>query len=194
MRKLFGISLCAILTVVPVMANAADGDRDVHLNKFNAVVGFDPGVASVDYVNESFKKSADKIDLLIDDTAVTADGNYIGAGKSVSANLGYLDSGLNDVSEVVSEHATTLATLTGSDDGSISKQIATALSGVSGNAGNLEDLGTEEKNSLVGAINEVNEVANDNADEIEIINSKKIQYLSSWSDPEVKEITIYNLQ
>lgn len=194
MRKLFGISLCAILTVVPVMANAADGDRDVHLNKFNAVVGSDPSVASVDYVNESFEKSADKIDLLIDDTAVTADGNYIGAGKSVSANLEYLDSGLNDVSEVVSEHATTLATLTGSGDGSVSKQIATALSGVSGNAGNLEDLDTAEQNSLVGAINEVNEIANDNAEEIEGINSKKIQYLSSWSDPEVKEITISELQ
>ena len=176
----------AVLTVMPVMANAADGDRDENLDKFEvgAVVP-SPHFATTSYVRGAFKMAADKIDLLIDDTAVATDGNYIDAGKSVSANLSELDTGLNAVSSTVSGHTTTLNRLTGSGEGSIEQQIEDALSGVSGNAGDLDELDTEEKGSLVGAINEVSDIANDNADAIQTINDKTISYVSDWANQTV---------
>ena len=145
MSKGFGISLVAFLAVVPMVANA-EGERV--LSKFgtgNVVSSSD--LATTSYVDGAYKATTDKIDLLIDDTAVTVNGNYIDKDKSVSANLKELDTALKTVAE---------------------------NSGNSAEIGVLANLETTEKGTLVGAINEVNSLAD-----------KEISYVSKWATPEV---------
>lgn len=172
MRKVLRISLVALFATIPVMANAAEGDRDSGLVKFNAgSVVLVPHLATTSYVDGSFKATADKIDLLIDDTAVTANGEYIDKGKSVSANLKELDTGLNSVNTTVSSHTTTLNKLDGAVtvEGSVKKQIADALS-------------------------DVNLATNDNTQEIQTINNKTISYVADWNNPTVKTKKISELE
>lgn len=195
MKNLLGISLIALFAVSPMMANAAEGDRDAKLTKFGAgAIVLTPHLATTSYVDGAFKASADKIDLLIDDTAVATNGNYIDKGKSVSANMKELDAGLKNVNDVVIEHGEAIETLTGDGEGSVAQQIETALGGVSGNAGDLTKLNTTHKDSLVNAVNDVDSAAKDNSEAIQSINSKTISYVSDWSSPTVITKTIAELE
>ena len=171
MKKILGISLVALMAVAPSLANAA-GERSVSLTKLNAS---DPvatsNLATTSYVGGAYKTTADKIDLLIDDTAVTTDGTYIKAGKSVSANLTALDGQVkstsdmildpvNGLAKIVNDDHEAIETLNGGTDvaGSVASQIADALEtyeGTSASVGNLDDLNTTDQTNVVGAINEV---------------------------------------
>ena len=185
MKKILGISLVAVLAVSPLMAMAAEGDRSASLTKLNAT---DPGttsnLATTSYVGGAYKTTADKIDLLIDDTAVTTNGNYIDAGKSVSANLTELDS-------AVKANKDALDVLNGDDTvaGSVASQIADALQdyeGTSASVGDLDDLNTTNKDSVVGAINSVDSAVNK-------LENKTITYVESWSNPQPVTTTLVGL-
>ena len=222
MKKILGISLVALMAVAPSLANAA-GERSVSLTKLNAS---DPvataNLATTSYVGGAYKTTADKIDLLIDDTAVTTDGTYIKAGKSVSANLTALDGQVkstsdmildpvNGLAKIVNDDHTAIETLTGDGEGSVAAQIEAALEdydGTSASVGDLDDLNTTNKDSVVGAINEVDSAVGDLdglnttdkdsiVDAINEVNSavgavdsavdtlenKTITYVESWATP-----------
>lgn len=201
MKKLFGISLIAIMSVTPLIAGAAEGDRSVSLTKLNAS---DPvatsNLATTSYVGGAYKTTADKIDLLIDDTAVTTNGNYIKAGKSVSANLTALDGQVkstsdmildpvNGLAKIVNDDHTAIETLTGDGEGSVAAQIEAALEdydGTSASVGDLDDLNTTNKDSVVGAINSVDSA-------VDTLENKTITYVESWSNPQPVTTTLVSL-
>ncbi|MBR5355236.1 MAG: hypothetical protein IK122_03875 [Alphaproteobacteria bacterium] len=157
MKKLLGVSLVALMTAMPSLANAA-GERSVSLTKLNAS---DPvataNLATTSYVGGAYKTTADKIDLLIDDTAVTSDGTYIKAGNSVSANLGLLDQAIQ-TSAGAAASLGDLEDLTTTEQNSIVGAINvvdSVVGALDSAVGDLGDLTTTEQNSIVGAINEV---------------------------------------
>ena len=103
MNKLLGISLIAAFAVTPLVAGAT-GERSSSLSKLNAPTPeSSPNLATTSYVGGAYKTTADKIDLLIDDTAVAEDGHYILGGKSVAANLGELDRAVKGNSDTIEE-------------------------------------------------------------------------------------------
>jgi len=197
MKKILGISLVALMTAMPSLANAA-GERSVSLTKLNASDPVaTPNLATTSYVGGAYKTTADKIDLLIDDTAVTTNGNYILAGKSVAANLGELDAAIKGNSDTISE-------LVGDGENSIDAKIEAALEdydGTSATVGDLDNLNTTNQTSVVGAINEVNSTIGDLDDltttnqtsvvgainevdsAVDTLGNKTITYVESWVTP-----------
>lgn len=209
MKKVYGISLIAVFAVSPMMAMAA-GERSESLTKLSAPASLSTAIstnlATTSYVDGAYKTAADKIDLLIDDTAVTANGNYIDQGKSVSANLSELDtavkanaSAIGDPSKglikYVNDNYAAIETLNSaietlnanaSTPGSIDQKIDSAISAVNTASGDLSDLGTTEKGSLVGAINEVDSA-------VETLGTRTLSFVSSWSDPQVTTVPLSEL-
>jgi len=195
--------LVAVLAVSPMMAMAAEGDRSASLTKLTAA---DPvatsNLATTSYVGGAYKTTADKIDLLIDDTAVTTDGTFIKAGKSVSANLTALDNQakstsdmildpVNGLAKIVNDDHEAIETLKGGADvaGSVAAQIEAALEdyeGTTPSVGNLDDLNTTNKDSVVGAINSVDSA-------VGTLENKTITYVESWSNPQPVTTTLVSL-
>ena len=178
MKKILGISLVALMAVVPSLANAA-GERSVSLTKLNAS---DPiataNLATTSYVGGAYKTTADKIDLLIDDTAVTSNGTYIKAGNSVSANLGLLD-------DAIRTSAGAAASLGDLEDLTTTEQnsIVGAINEVDSAVGDLGDLTTTDKDSLVDAINEVDSAVGALDSAVDTLENKTITYVESWATP-----------
>lgn len=100
MKKLLGISLVAALAVAPSLARAEAGDRTVTALDAQAATA-SANIATTSYVQGAYKATADKIDALIEDTAVVENGNYIDAGKTVSHNLSELDTAIKTVADNV---------------------------------------------------------------------------------------------
>ena len=178
MKKILGISLVALMAVVPSLANAA-GERSVSLTKLNAS---DPiataNLATTSYVGGAYKTTADKIDLLIDDTAVTSNGTYIKAGNSVSANLGLLD-------DAIRTSAGAAASLGDLEDLTTTEQnsIVGAINEVDSAVGDLGDLTTTDKDSIVDAINEVDSAVGALDSAVDTLENKTITYVESWATP-----------
>jgi hypothetical protein len=196
MKKLLGVSIAAILTVIPAMSYA-DGERTV--TKIGATTPeANTIVATMSYVKGAHKNVADKVDALIDDTAVTGTHSYIGAGKSVSYNLEQLDAAV--------------ATLSGgAGAGTVSEQIRnnaenanyTAPEGGNGIGANsiggaIDELADEKQNKTDSNVTSDNLTAagltTDNltpgtgvasnlikvAGDVKTINNKTITYVTTW--------------
>ena len=103
MKKISIISLVAVLAATPMMAQAAG--RTVSKANYAGPSQTSTNVASTSYVQGAYKAASDRIDALVDDTAVAAkEGGYkaIVAGESVGYNLVALDSAVASATSAAS--------------------------------------------------------------------------------------------
>lgn len=121
MKKLMGISVIAALAVLPMAANAEVGDREVTALAA-ATGGSTENLATTSYVQGAYTAVKTQFDKMVTDTAVAENGNYIVAGKTVSYNLGELDT-------AVQANADAIAGLTGEGANSVENKIKTQAAG-----------------------------------------------------------------
>ena len=167
MKKVLGTSFIALFALVPFAANAEAGDRTIRLINATPPMFPSPQLATVTYVQGAYVAAADKIDALILDTAAV-DGKYVKEIKTVSANLGALDS-------QVGINANDIEILKGGDDvpGSVDNKIKTAVQSVDAGA--------------------LNQNISSNTQAIEDIKAKKIKYVETWPDGETQTVSISQL-
>lgn len=108
MKKIYGISLVAVLAVSPMMARA---ERAVAVVNYAAPTA-NTNVATTSYVKGAFKANSDRINALVSDTNVSANGNYIDANESVAHNLGELDTAVKTNTDAIGNTAYTGGSLT----------------------------------------------------------------------------------
>ena len=149
MKKLLGVSIVAMLAISPMMASAAEGDRTV--TKIEAAsVSKDTNIATTSYVKGAYKATADKIDALIDDTAIAANGNYIDAEKTVAHNLKELDTAIKNVADTAGNTYQLVANSTVDADGNYIEEgtgVASNLSALDTAIGKNTSDGTYIKDS-----------------------------------------------
>ena len=141
MKKLLSISVIAALTVLPMAANAEEGDREVTALAA-ATGGSTTNLATTSYVQGAYTAVKTQFDKMVTDTAVGTNGSYIDAGKTVSHNLKELDTAVKANTDAIGDTAYTGGTL------------SAAIAGLQTSAGNLgsnkvdnADNFTDESNS-----------------------------------------------
>ena len=140
MRKISILSLIAVLSATPMMAEAA---RTVTKENYSAPTA-NTDVASTSYVQGAYKAASDRINALVDDTAVASaeSGTYVAvsADSTVGENLQALDSRVKsletatsaNLSEAINSLTATVSQTTGDINISVAEQSG-VLTSVSAN-------------------------------------------------------------
>ena len=191
MKKLLGVSIAAMLAVLPTLARAETGDRTVTKIQAGTVI------ATMSYVKGAHKDVADKVDALIDDTAITGTHSYIGAGKSVSYNLEQLDAavatlsggaGAGTVAQQIQTNAQNATYTPTANSGITSTSIGAAIDELDDDKQDKSDsnvtetnltaagLTTSNLNTGTGVAGNLIKVASD----VKTINNKTITYVTTW--------------
>ena len=95
MTKTLKISLVAVLMAIPVMAHATTPTGALTLVNSGNTPATSNVVATTSYVQGAYNTLGSKINTVISELAVAADGNVVETNKTVGENLAALDAALS---------------------------------------------------------------------------------------------------